>query len=64
MSVTNSAVASMTKFREVESTADDLEVELEVKNQLDKYRTHTNPEVGGGQKQKDLSEIQWVFQRQ
>jgi hypothetical protein len=41
MSITYSAAASMTKFREVKSTADDLAVELEVKNQLDKDRTHT-----------------------
>jgi hypothetical protein len=29
----------------------DLTVELEVKNQLDKDRSHTNSEVGGGEKQ-------------
>ena len=29
----------------------DLRVELEVKNQLDKDRSHTNSEVGGGEKQ-------------
>ena len=38
----------MTEFREVKSADDDLKVELEVKNQLDKDRTHTNSEVGGG----------------
>ncbi len=46
--IASSAAASMTEFREVKSTADDLRVELEVKNQLDKDRTHTNSEVGGG----------------
>jgi hypothetical protein len=50
-SIASSAAASMTEFREVKSTADDLRVELEVKSQLDKDRTHTNSEVGGGEKQ-------------
>jgi hypothetical protein len=50
-SINSSAAASMTEFREVKTTADDLRVELEVKNQLDKDRTHTNSEVGGGKKQ-------------
>jgi hypothetical protein len=31
----------MTGFREVKLAADDMRVELEVKNQLDKDRTHT-----------------------
>ena len=35
-SINSSAAASMTEFREVKSTGDDLRVELEVKNQLDK----------------------------
>ncbi len=39
----------MTEFREVKSTTD--RVGLEVKIQLDKDRTHTNSEVGGGEKQ-------------
>jgi len=39
----------MTEFREVKSTDD--RVGLEVKTQLDKDRTHTNSEVGGGEKQ-------------
>ena len=51
MIINNSTTVSMTEFREVKSTADDLRVELEVKNQLDKDRTHTNSEVGGGKKQ-------------
>jgi hypothetical protein len=37
-SINRSASVSMTEFREVKSTADDLRVELEVKNHLDKYR--------------------------
>ena len=51
MSNNNSAAASMTKLRETKSTAEDLRVELEVKSQLDKDRTRTNSEVGGGEKQ-------------
>ena len=47
-SITNSAAASMTEFREVKAT--DVRVGLEVKTQLDKDRTHTNSEVGGGVK--------------
>ena len=35
-SISSSAAASMTEFREVKTTADDLRVELEVKSQLDK----------------------------
>ena len=50
-SINSSAAASMTDFREVKSTADDLRVGLEVKTQLDKDRTHTNSEVGGGENQ-------------
>jgi hypothetical protein len=50
-SINSSAAASMTEFREGKSADDDLRVELEVKNQLDKDRTHTNSEVGGGEKQ-------------
>ena len=49
-SINSSAAASMTEFREVKSTADDLRVGLEVKTQLDKDRTHTNSEVGGREK--------------
>jgi hypothetical protein len=45
-SINSSAAASMTEFREVRTTA-----ELEFKSQLDKDRTHTNYEVGGGEKQ-------------
>ena len=51
MSINNSAAASMTELREVKSTTKDLRVELEVKNQLDKDRTGTNSEVGGGEKE-------------
>ena len=51
MSINNSAAASMTELREVKSTTEDLRVELEVKNQLDKDRTGTNSEVGGGEKE-------------
>ena len=36
MIINSSAAASITEFREVKSTADDLRVELDVKNQLDK----------------------------
>ena len=50
-SINSSAAASMTEFREGKSADDDLRVELEVKTQLDKDRTHTNSEVGGGEKQ-------------
>jgi hypothetical protein len=50
-SINSSAAASVTEFREGKSADDDLRVELEVKNQLDKDRTHTNSEVGGGEKQ-------------
>jgi hypothetical protein len=50
-SIASSAAASMTEFREGKSAADDLRVELEVKNQLDKDTTHTHSEVGGGEKQ-------------
>jgi len=48
-SINSSTAASMTEFREVKAT--DVKVGLEVKSQLDKDRTHTNSEVGGGQKQ-------------
>jgi hypothetical protein len=51
MSNNSSAAASMTEFRETKSTAEDLTDELEVKRQLDKDRTHTNSEVGGGEQQ-------------
>ena len=51
MSNNNSVAASMTKFRETKSTTEDLRVELEVTSQLDKDRTRTNSEVGGGEKQ-------------
>jgi hypothetical protein len=50
-SIASSAASSMTEFREVKLTADGLIVELEVKSQLDKDRTHTHSEVGGGEKQ-------------
>ncbi len=50
-SIASSAASSMTEFREVKLTADGLRVELEVKNQLDKDRTHTLSEVGGCEKQ-------------
>jgi hypothetical protein len=50
-SINSSAAASMTDFREGKSADDDLRVKLEVKNQLDKDRTHTNSEVGGGENQ-------------
>jgi len=43
------AISSMTEFREVKSTDD--RVGFEVKTQLDEDRTHTNSEVGGGEKQ-------------
>ena len=39
-SITSSAASSMTEFREVKLTADDLKVELEVKSQLDKDVSH------------------------
>ena len=48
-SINSSTAASMTEFREVK--APDVKVGLEVKSQLDKDRTHTNSEVGGGEKQ-------------
>ena len=41
-SINSSAAASMTEFREVKSTDDDLRVGLEVKTRLEKDRTHTN----------------------
>jgi hypothetical protein len=47
MSNNNSTSASMTRFRETKSTEEDLRVELEVKSQLDRDRTHTKSEVGG-----------------
>ena len=40
-SINNSAAASMIEFREVKSTTDDVRVELEVKNQLDKEVSHS-----------------------
>jgi hypothetical protein len=42
-SINSSAAASMTEFREVKSAADDLRVEIEVKNQLDKDVSHSTP---------------------
>ncbi len=50
-SINSSAAASMTEFREGKSAADDSRVELEVKSQLDKDRTHTHSEVGEGENQ-------------
>ncbi len=50
-SINSSAAASLTEFREIKSTVDNLRVGLEVKSHLDKDRTHTNSEVGGGEKQ-------------
>jgi hypothetical protein len=41
----------MTEFREVKSADEDFRVELEVKSQLDKDRTLTHSEVGGGEKE-------------
>jgi hypothetical protein len=47
-SINSSAAASMTEFREVKTTADDLRVELEVKSQLDKNVSRSPViEVGG-----------------
>ena len=47
-SIISSAAASMTEFREVKSTADDLRVELEVKSQLDNDVSQSPViEVGG-----------------
>ena len=47
-SIISSAAASMTEFREVKSTADDLRVELEAKSQLDKDVSQSPViEVGG-----------------
>jgi hypothetical protein len=40
-SINSSAAASMTEFREVKTTADDLRVELEVNRQLDKDVSHS-----------------------
>ena len=49
--ILSSAVASMTEFSEVKSTAEDLRVGLEVKTQLDKDRAHTDSKGGGREKQ-------------
>jgi hypothetical protein len=48
-SITSSAAASMTEFREVKTTADDLRVELEVNRQLDKDVSHS-PVIEVGEK--------------
>jgi hypothetical protein len=50
----------MTEFREGKSAADDSRVEQEVKSQLDKDRTHTNSEVGGGlKKHKNMWDVEF-----
>ena len=57
-SINSSAAASMTEFREVKSTADDLRVELEVKNQLDKDVSRSPViEVGGEKRAEAQAEI-------
>ena len=47
-SINISTADSMTEFREVKSTVDDLRVELEVNNQLDKNVTHSTPVIEEG----------------
>jgi len=54
-SITSSAAASMTEFRKVKLTADDLRVELEVKSQLDKNVSHSPVIETGGEKKMSIN---------